>query len=82
MNTSVGKLIDSRKATFYAVTCALVVLIVSAGFGPAYIGAMLNGAVTPIILHFHAIIKIVFKKVKTEIYLNYMRFRLKGTNLI
>ena len=54
MNTSAGKSIDSKKATFYAATCALVVLIVSAGFGPAYIGAMIEGLVTPFILHFHA----------------------------
>ena len=54
MNALAGKLTDPKKALFYAASCALVVIIVLAGFGPSYIGAMVNGVATPLILHFHA----------------------------
>jgi len=45
---------DPKKGTFYAATCALVAIIVVAGFGPGYVGAMVSGVGTPLILHFHA----------------------------
>jgi len=46
-------MLDPKKGLYYAATCALLVLIVIAGFGPGYVGAMISGVGTPLILHFH-----------------------------
>ncbi|MFT4862529.1 MAG: hypothetical protein ACI95C_001750 [Pseudohongiellaceae bacterium] len=54
MNTIKARMTDPTRAMYYAGTCALVALIVVAGFGPSYVGAMISGVGTPLVLHFHA----------------------------
>lgn len=54
MATLAGKIGDLNKALYYAATCTLLAVIVAAGFGPGYIGAMLSNVANPLILHFHA----------------------------
>lgn len=56
MNTLLARTSDPKKAAYYAATSVLVALIVAIGFGPAYIGALISDAVTPLILHFHAVV--------------------------
>jgi len=54
MNTLTERIRDTNKAIYYAATSALIAVIVVAGFGPAYFGAMISGVGTPLVLHFHA----------------------------
>ena len=54
MTSLAERISDPKRVLFYAATCALLAIIVAAGFGPSYIGAMLSGVGTPLVLHFHA----------------------------
>lgn len=45
---------DYGRALLYSFLCALLVLIVAAGFGPGFIARLSSEASTPPILHFHA----------------------------
>jgi len=46
--------VQSSRARFYGVLCILIIAIVLGGFSPSYVGALMDGAVTPLIIHFHA----------------------------
>lgn len=56
MSTLAERVKDPKKAIYYAGLCALVFAIVVAGFGPGYVGALISGVGTPLILHFHAVV--------------------------
>ena len=56
MNTLIGKINDINRATYYAILCSLVFIIVVAGFGPGYVRSILSELGTPVVLHFHALV--------------------------
>jgi hypothetical protein len=56
MKTIISRMNDPRRGAFYLATCALITVMVIAGFGPGYVGAMVSGVGTPLILHFHGIV--------------------------
>jgi len=56
MNTLLTRMKYPSRAIMASATCALIVLIVVIGFGPSYVGAILSGHKTSLVLHFHAVV--------------------------
>ncbi len=54
MHTIAARMRGSEKAKYYAALCVLLVIIVATGFGPSYIGGIVSGIGTPLVIHFHA----------------------------
>lgn len=56
MDILTSKNSDLNRAIYYASLCALVFIIVVAGFGPGYVSSILSELGTPLVLHFHALV--------------------------
>jgi len=54
MNQSIAA--QPARAKYYGAICALIVAIVLIGFSPSYVGALIDGVATPLIIHFHAVV--------------------------
>ena len=47
---------NPSRTVLYAGLCTLMGIFIVAGFGPGYVGTMLEGTSAPLILHFHAFV--------------------------
>jgi hypothetical protein len=47
---------NPERFKYYLPLCLLIAAIVVTGFAPSYVGAMMDGVATPLVIHFHAIV--------------------------